>query len=290
MRYASHFRNENGCIVYHFHQNAVYYHYFREGCMKRRFALLLLAAVVAFPGCNSSTGNDDDNSGNNNGGNNNGGTITAGNYLPFKNGNTWTFSSTDEYGTSISTDTITGSTTIDGKSYWTMTSQASGVDPETTYFRVADNNLYTFFDTSVYTDMGGITAKGAKIARAFKTAASDLGPEVIIAKFGVSAGNTWTIYDITLPTGEKVSVKGKYAGLLKVETPAGTFANCAEFEMTVSYSGTVEGASVSMTTTSYQWYAPGVGPVKIVSNLEMNYAGQKMTFGSSDILKSYTVQ
>ncbi len=256
--------------------------------MKKLFALLLLAAVVAFPGCNSSTGNDD-NGGDANTGGNTGNTGSASTYLPFKAGNSWTYTSTDDYtGTSTTTDTVLGNTTVDNKSYWIIQSLESGAPVDTTYFRVADNNLYTFYDASMYGDMG--VAKNMKLAGAFKAAVSDLGMEVIMAKFGVSAGTAWTIYDITLTSGEKVSVKGKYLGLDSAQTTAGNFSNCAKFEMTTSYSGTSEGMSFSVKITADQWYAPNVGPVKMTTSMEYTYAGQKMTSTGSDILKSYTVK
>jgi predicted small secreted protein len=263
-----------------------HHHQFTEDFMKRLFTLFLLAAALTLPGCNSSTGNDDNSSGGNGGGNNGGSTISSGAYLPCKIGNTWTFDSTGgEFGSSIRTDTISGSTVINGKTYWTLVSSWGGSDTDTSYFRVENNNMYSFFDTSIFNDLNGETAKTAKVARALK-AAADLGPEVIVAKFGVAAGTTWNIYDLTLSGGEKLSVKGKYAGLISVTTTAGAFANCAEFETEITYTGT----SFSMHAVSFQWYAPGVGPVKTATTVDVTAGGQTMTYPGSDILKSYSVK
>ena len=255
--------------------------------MKKLFTLLLFASLAVFPGCNSSSGNDDD--GDNNGGGSDsgsGGSGSASTYLPFKANNTWTYTSTDGDETSSYTDTVIGSTTIEGKSYWMIQSVDSSAEADTSYMRIADNNLYSFLDTEMMTGYGKISGNAAKIAGAVKKSLEDYGDEVIRAKFGVSAGTTWSMVSTSVLT-----MTGKYIGLESVQTTAGNFSNCAKFMTTTTASGSVSGTSYSSTYVEYIWFAPNVGVVKDATSYQYKYGNQTVqSWTSTDTLKSYTVK
>ena len=76
-------------------------------------------------------------------------------------------------------------------------------------------------------------------------------------------GDKWQIVvDAKVKTGP-LAIDGKSTTNLEVvgfedlETPAGTFHNCAKVELALEFSGII-----SVSSTTYQWLAPDIGPVQ----------------------------
>jgi hypothetical protein len=226
--------------------------------MKQLFAVML-AMTVVFAGCVTDSGDDDDDS--------NGTAQSASTYLPFKTGASWTFSDsetdymdeTPETTTDVSSETCTGQEVIGQKTYWELTDDGD----DSAYFRIDANgkDVYAYgYDFPSIEEW--IPTKAVK-ALLLESAPS----EVLMYKFGVSAGTTWTMYTDSY-NGDgytiSMSVTGKYVGLKNVTTPLRQFSNCAQMDMTITVNYTVAYISYTVTskTTSSMWFAPNVGPVK----------------------------
>jgi hypothetical protein len=256
--------------------------YTRRDFMKKVSALLLFMAIVLFPGCNSGTGNKSGDSG---------GADTASAYLPFKTGNSWTYATTEDTGSSFRTATIIGNTAIENRIYWMMKSVTTGSASDTTYFRIDGNTLYSFLDPSLLSDLITLPAINAMIIPSCKPSVEEIRMEMTIAKFGVAAGTVWTIYEVSYTANYTISIQGKYIGLETVSTPAGVFSNCAMFETTYSYSGKGDGINFSNTLTDCRWFAPHTGQVK-ETTVSQFISGGRSLFSSTgtDTLNSYTVR
>jgi hypothetical protein len=237
--------------------------------MKRLFAVML-AMTVVFTGCLTDSGDDGDDS--------NGTAQSASTYLPFKTGASWTFAETEtdyegetpQTTTDVSTEACTGQEVIGQKTYWVMTDDGS--DPA--YMRIDANGKDVYMYGYDFPDIEEWIPNKA----ALKTLLLESEPsEVLMFKFGASAGTTWTMYtDSYSGDGYSISmsVTGKYVGLKTVTTPMQQFSNCAQMDMTVTVNYTIsyQGFSQTVTTKSINsmWFAPNVGPVKSYDTYSTN--------------------
>ncbi len=89
---------------------------------------------------------------------------------------------------------------------------------------------------------------------------ANFSPPVIFFRNVLSEGDKWKIVaDAKIADIELESITNlEVVGYEDVETPAGTFHFCAKVELKVSTTGLINIAP----TTSYQWLAPDVGPIK----------------------------
>ena len=169
--------------------------------------------------------------------------LTASDYFPLSIGTTWTYTRTENdkepYDHSVN---VTGKVNNGGKMYHRLSEQGPW---KFTDFRIEDNSVYAFFDDE----------------------------DVVFLKFGVVPGTRWESGVIA----GTYTRTGTFIGTETVETPAGTFENCAHFVTKVVYGET--------SYDSYDlWYAPGVGLVKSVKIVE-NY-GRRLEY-VVDELKEY---
>jgi hypothetical protein len=223
------------------------------------------------------------------------GTGGSATYFPLKLGATWTFESSESEDSSynfVYIDKVVGTMAQGGKTYWMYeTSYPSEYYSysDTTLFRIENNTLYGFMGMDFFTKPVPKSAKAraAKIASVAKATVFAYGSELPILKFGVSAGTSWTIYDSGVIQGNSMKVTARYLGTESVTVPAGTFSNCAKYEMT--YVTTYKDPDSSTTETysdiNTTWFAPNVGNVKGVS--VSNNDGD--TYSSTDVLKSYSI-
>ncbi len=259
--------------------------------MKKIFALMLALLMVMFMavGCLTSDDDDKDDDGGTNTG---GGTLQATTYFPLKVGATWLYSETGtSYGeTSEYTyqHVVTGTTTINGKTYFIMDE-----DDEDTFYRIADNKLYVlgFFD-EMYK-----TANMPEAAKAAVAKIAEDGEEYVLVDFTKKANTPWTIYSET-DSGEGYTstmiMTGKYLGTQNVSVTAGSFNNCAKFEMvmTSTWSHSYDGQSYSGTwkSTTTVWAAPNVGIVKLTEKSEENHMGTNEVMENlTTVLTSYSI-
>ena len=61
-----------------------------------------------------------------------------------------------------------------------------------------------------------------------------------------------------LKIGGKSTTNLEVVGFETLETPAGTFHNCAKVELALTFST----AFINLESTTYQWLAPDVGPIQ----------------------------
>lgn len=215
-------------------------------------------------------------------GGNNGDSGNASVYLPLKLGATWTFDSTENYDGNIETSTyvesIVGSQVYNGKTYW-MREDNYPEWADTTLVRIDGNIAYSFFGG------GEQFFKRAKTVSRMNSAVFVTGVEVPIMKFGLSAGQSWTIYDSGATQYGSFVMTGKYIGTETVQVTAGTFQNCLKYEITVTSSYTVESETYTNTDVSLQWFAPNVGMVKSTDSNQSEY----YSYTGTDTLKSYNI-
>ena len=188
-----------------------------------------------------------------------GGVGIAPNYYPTEIGNTWIFLSTD--GAEQLTYTLEGPTDIDGEELITLkisteTLGTSTVDIDNYFVSVRDGGLLLH---------RSVTDEGA-----FGIAEATFDPPVTFFPALLPIGHTWEIV-----TDTELEIAGPVTNTTTitvvasedVETPAGTFEDCVKIE--------IKAVGVSALfvnrTTSYQWLAPDVGPVKYENDQNIVY-------------------
>jgi trimeric autotransporter adhesin len=184
---------------------------------------------------------------------------TATLYLPYKVGASWNYKSHYAYGTSAYDDTyserVTGTKVSGGKTYLILVTSHTDYS-DTTFARIENNIAYSFMEN---VDLS--LAKAAKPARITKNFMTSANLELPMFKFGINPGTSYTIYTLTQNTAT-VTFTGKYLGLEAVTVTAGTFQNCAKYEITTFWQNTVNKVVSSDTNVASMWFAPNVGLVK----------------------------
>ena len=199
------------------------------------------------------------------------GPVAAQNYYPATIGNTWILES--DTGEDRRTYTLEGPETVDGKELTILKIETVGPDLDTPdidrYFvSVGDEEIglhKTILDEGT---LGTITAV--------------LEPAATFFRLRLAVGDTWEI-----SAGLKLTVLGREIGLENitdvevvevetVETPAGTFENCAKVKLRQR----VTSAFLNLDSTSYQWLAPDIGPVKYLNSDGIDYNLVSFKIGS----------
>ena len=181
------------------------------------------------------------------------------NYYPSEIGNTWVFQSTD--GTEQRTYALEGPTNIDGEELITLkisteTLGTSEVDIDNYFVSVRDGGLVLH---------RSVTDEGA-----FGIAEATFDPPVPFFPALLPIGHTWDVV-----TNTELEIAGPVTSTSTitvvasedVETPAGTFKNCVKLEIQQKSVS----ALVVIRTTSYQWLAPDIGPVKYQNDQDIVY-------------------
>ena len=197
------------------------------------------------------------------------GTGDIGNYVPLAQNNTWSFQGTD---------TTTGQTPIT----YSNTATISGtklVGGVVTTVLSETNPLNDGAEESYLTKDGrGLTFHGNNDLTDFVT--PQLVPYLTL-RFPFGTGSTFEeIKRKGLDFGQDLDGDGtnEKANLVSIVTvrgfesvlvPAGTFSNCATVETraTVTVIASSNGAKLTEEATQTMWFAPGVGPVKLVSQI-----------------------
>ena len=179
-------------------------------------------------------------------------TATAQDYYPTTVGNTWVFLSQD--GGERRTYSIEESDNDEEKDAGIILLK---IVTETLGTDTVDTDLYFISDDNEDLKLHRIrTEEGA-----FGVAAVTLDPPALFFPADLPVGRTWDIITVaelnlvgTATTTSTIEVVDSEV----LETPAGTFENCVKLEIRRK-SAT---ALATIRTTSYQWLAPDVGPVK----------------------------
>lgn len=178
---------------------------------------------------------------------------TAQNYYPADIGNEWVMESTDG----------------EEERTYTLETPNDPADQEYTLLKIETED---FVNEEIDIDRYFVTTddEGIKLHKTVFTIqpyAAQLGdivanfsPPVIFFRNVLSEGDKWKIEaDAMIATIELESITNlEVVGFEDVETPAGTFPSCAKVELEVSTTGQIG----IRPTTSYQWLAPDVGPIK----------------------------
>ncbi|MDE0089232.1 MAG: hypothetical protein OXU23_26190 [Candidatus Poribacteria bacterium] len=184
-------------------------------------------------------------------------TADAQNYYPATIGNEWVLESTD------------------GKQRQTYTLEKPEdfADQEFILLKIATEAVQQgkVIDTDKYfvtVDDEGIklhkTVLQQTIVATVATAAADLPTPVTFFPNTLVQGDKWQIVvDAKLKLGAveiilRTTTELEIVGFEDVMTPVGTFQNCAKIALKVSVAGPI----TLQPTTSYQWLAPNVGPIK----------------------------
>ena len=183
-------------------------------------------------------------------------TAAAQNYYPAEVGNTWVLENADIE--ERRTYSLEGPETVNGTEVITLKIEIE----ELSTGEVVDTDKY-------FLTVGDATIK------LHRTVLQEAGIGVVTADFPTPA----TFFPLHLLLGDKwkivanakiklgvLPINGKSTTNLKVvefetlETPAGTFHNCAKVELALQFSA--GGGVINIDSTTYQWLAPDVGPVQ----------------------------
>ncbi|MFC1485691.1 hypothetical protein ACFL55_01530 [Candidatus Latescibacterota bacterium] len=224
--------------------------------MKKVLTLMLVSTLVLAAGCLTDSGDDNKDNGDST-------TLSAADYLPLETGSIWMYNDTDtdysqsppDVDISTSSMTCTGQETINGKTYWALVETDSD---EPFFLRIDNNDVYgidVFEDILEKPALKGLQEEG----------------EMLLFRFGVSAGTTWEIWSYSYSEDQyswSITMSGKYLGTESVTVPADSYSNCAKFEITTTSSYSYGGYSLPETGTSKttMWFAPDVGPIKTIDD------------------------
>lgn len=180
-------------------------------------------------------------------------TATAQNYYPADIGNMWVLESVD--GVEQTTYSLEESETTDGEAQVLLkisTEELSSGESQTDeYFLTVDDEDIKLHRIILEDDVGILTA--------------DFPTPVTFFPLQLELGDKWQIAadaEVKLTVGLAIAGKSitdlEVVGFEDVVTPAGTFQNCAKVRLGLGLTT----AFLSLDSTTYQWFAPDVGPVQ----------------------------
>ena len=181
-------------------------------------------------------------------------TASAQNYYPADIGNSWVLESSD--GEAESIYTLEGPEIINGTEHILLkivTEEFSTGELDTDqYFLTLDSDAIKLHRTVIEHPIATLTA--------------DLPTPATFFPLQLALGDKWQITadaEAALEVGLAISGKSvtnlEVVGLEDVVTPAGTFQNCAKVQLDLHLSA---GGFLNLDSTTYQWFAPDIGPVQ----------------------------
>ena len=181
-------------------------------------------------------------------------TATAQNYYPAEVGNIWVLERSDAE--ERRTYSLEGPETIDGTEVITLKIETEelttgDLDTDKYFLTVGSEDIKLHGTVLEEGDLGTVTTN-------FPTPAT-------FFPLSLMLGDKWQIDTDAVKLSILPFISGKSTTNLKVvgfedlETPAGTFHNCAKVELALQFSA---GGFINLESTTYQWLAPNVGPVQ----------------------------
>ena len=184
-------------------------------------------------------------------------TAAAQNYYPAEVGNTWVLENADA--DERRTYSLEGPQTIDGTEVITLKIEIEELDTGD----VIDTDKYFLTVGSEDIKLHGTVLEEAAIGG---TVTTNFSTPTTFFPLNLTLGDQWQIVaDAKVKLGIGLEISGKSTTNLEVvafedlETPAGTFHNCAKVELALQFS---TGGFINIKSTTYQWLAPDVGPVQ----------------------------
>ncbi len=185
-------------------------------------------------------------------------TAAAQNYYPAEVGNTWVLESSDAE--ERRTYSLEGPETVNGTEVITLK-----IETEELSTGDLDTDKYFLTVGSEAIKLHGTVLEEAAIGG---TVTADFPTPATFFPLHLSLGDTWRIVadaEVKLSLGLKIGGKSttnlEVVGFEDLETPAGTFQNCAKVELALTFSAGVINIDATDATT-YQWLAPDIGPVQ----------------------------
>ena len=189
-------------------------------------------------------------------------TTAAQNYYPAEVGNIWVLENADAE--ELRTYSLEGPETVDSPELITLkikTEKLSTGDVDTDEYLLAVGDAAIKLHRTVLqeADIGVVTAD-------FPTPAT-------FFPLNLTLGDKWQIVaEAKIKSNFGLTIDGKSTTNLEVvgfetlETPAGTFYNCAKVQLALQFSA---GGFINISSTTYQWLAPDVGPVQYENSDEL---------------------
>ena len=184
-------------------------------------------------------------------------TAAAQNYYPAEVGNTWVLENADVE--ERRTYSLEGPETINGTEVITLRIEIE----ELSTGELVDTDKYFLTVGTEAIKLHGTVFEEAAIGG---TVTADFPTPATFFPLHLSLGDKWQIVadaEVKLNLGLEIVGKSttnlEVVGFETLETPAGTFHNCAKVELALQFSA---GGFINIDSTTYQWLAPDVGPIQ----------------------------
>jgi len=183
-------------------------------------------------------------------------TAAAQNYYPAEVGNIWVLENADVE--ERRTYSLEGPETVNGTEVITLKIQIE----ELSTGDVVDTDKYFLTVGSEAIKLHRTVLEEAAISG---TVTADFPTPATFFPLHLELGDKWQIVADAkvklgiLPINGKSTTNLEVVGFETLETPAGTFHNCAKVELALQFSA---GGFINIESTTYQWLAPDVGPVQ----------------------------
>lgn len=183
-------------------------------------------------------------------------TAAAQNYYPAEVGNTWVLENADVE--ERRTYSLEGPETINGTEVITLKIEIE----ELSTGELVDTDKYFLTVGTEAIKLHGTVFEEAAIGG---TVTANFPTPATFFPLHLALGDKWKIVADAEVEAGFLKVDGKSTTNLEVvgfedlETPAGTFQNCAKVELALEFSA---GVFIKLKSTTYQWLAPDIGPVQ----------------------------
>lgn len=191
-------------------------------------------------------------------------TAAAQNYYPAEAGNVWVLESSDA--TEQRTYSLEDAKTVNGTEFITLKieiKELSTGDVQT------DEYLLSVGSESIKLHRTVLQVAGIGVVTA------DFPTPATFFSLHLSLGDKWQIVtdaqvksNIGLTIGGKSTTNLEVVGFEDLETPAGTFQNCAKVKLALKFSA---GGFINLESTTYQWLAPDIGPVQYQNSDKLHF-------------------
>ena len=191
-------------------------------------------------------------------------TAAAQNYYPAEVGNTWVLE--NEEADERRTYSLEGPETVNGTEVITLKIETE----ELSTGDVVDTDKYFLTVGSEAIKLHGTVFEEAAIGG---TVTADFPTPVTFFPLHLSLGDKWQIVADAEVEAGFLKIGGKSTTNLEVvefedlETPAGTFHNCAKVELALTFSA----GPINLESTTYQWLAPDIGPVQYQNSADLRF-------------------
>ena len=186
-------------------------------------------------------------------------TAAAQNYYPAEVGNIWVLENVEA--DEKRTYSLEGPETVNGTEVITLKIEIE----ELSTGDVVDTDKYFLTVSSEAIKLHGTILEEAAIGG---TVTADFPTPATFFPLHLSLGDKWQIVadaEVKLNLGPKIGGKSttnlEVVGFEDLETPAGTFQNCAKVKLALTFS-TGGFITINLKSTTYQWLAPDIGPVQ----------------------------